>query len=365
MDLAHYHGHHGHYTRTAARWAIRRIGRYVRENWGKRNYSSVARTDEPLEGEARLSKRSRFNSDQSEQSHNSSMTGGFSAFPNSLFVSKRWHPKHESKGHRRYRKRVVKNAYVAAMANARPNQFIKGRVTSATLSTLNTQAVVFLDPLLSWYGSAGSFNDIKMLADDTNMRQTSGGTSGATTFPLSNTYKGKLHITRACQTIDLYNSEAFSLWVDVYDYICRKPAMQGTMSAFLAYDPQLTGDTALPSGVQNMDWTPFNDQLFIKDFKILGKRTLELDSLKTCSWEIHGKRGTVAIDNINGMVAGDQIGLPGYTRGVLLVVTGPLISTTTYSAASISAGLVAMTRNVYTTKWIPEDAAEWNTVAAL
>lgn len=231
-------------------------------------------------------------------------TGGIVTFKN----------KRLSKGSKRSFKRLQKKN----IATQAPQTFIRTTYLNLAAITAGNQAMYALAPMMSLSGTTNDFDDLLAIATTTVVNAT-GETQPTDVIQCNKFFVG------ARQEVEYTNTGSNLVYLDVYDYVCKKDTLLAAPTNILSATPSnyWNDNSATQATIATLGITPFDLRYVTDNITITKVTKFQVEAGNTVMWVRHQKpRYFDGKKYLDLVTAGTQFGLKGWTRGQIIVVCG-------------------------------------------
>lgn len=305
-------------------------------------YAAAIRTAREIHYAAKSLKRSRMMSDSGE-----SKVSLNQQFPSRVtYVNRR-----ESRRHKRRRQRDKRNFRRQAVANCKPQRFIKFNNTQI-ITNVNEQSMVFLPPMYSLYGSSGTQDHIFKIANDMLLN-----IAGVTVnIPPERVNEKHLYFESCRYTLEIVNNEAaLPVYLTLYEYYLTDDVQYAVMNTLLATQRKWNLGATSAVSPTTINITPFDLTEIVQKVHITKKTEFLLTAGSTQEYEMNDtqnktfdtmKLAALSAANVN-------CGVSGWTKGIIAVAIGP--ANTTNNAVALTSGVTLMGTYRYSVKEIVDE----------
>lgn len=225
--------------------------------------------------------------------------------------------------------------------------FMRTNYATAT-SAINTQSMTWTDPVFTLFGTADDFDDLQAISATTVLA------AGGTVYPQNTVYTNKF-IVGCHENTEVSNTSTTNLiYLDRYDYSCKKDVLEAAMSSLstagtqLAFWNQNSGAQAYSTTIGA---TPFDLRYVTDRLTITKKISYQIEPGQSVMWDRKFKpRYFDAKKQLDMVTANTQVGLKGWTSGSILVMVGPCNA----AQSAITTAAAVTTTKRYNVKLIPD-----------
>lgn len=259
----------------------------------------------------------------------------------------------ESRRHRRRRLREKAQHVREDLAQVAPQRFVKySRVTMAP--TAGAQTLVFLAPMYSFYGTADTYDHLAEMATTLDIDLS---ISLINTIPSGDAAARKLYFNSCRMTCEIVNLQtSLSAYVTIYEYVCKKSVGFPDMNQLFSNQQSWGLGPGFPATTLNA--TPWDYEEVMGKIIITKKTEILMAPNSTQEYEMNDTKNKM-FDGKNfdalASAANYNVGLAGWTRGLIVGVAGPASSGS--NATALPTGVVFLSTFRYSVKLLLDESA--------